>query len=77
MTRKKMCSTRDRHRGLCREVVVSTIVAPGPSKAVCKDAVLKIFAKGLADTGLWRVVVALAVELACADKFMPSREMVG
>ena len=44
---------------------------------MCKDAALKILTKGLADVGLGGVVVALAVELACAGKFMPSLEVLG
>ena len=47
------------------KVVVSTIVAPRPGKAVREDAAFQIFAKGLADIGLGGVVVALPVELAC------------
>ena len=53
------------------------IIATGTSKAVGEDAVLQNFAERLAHLGSWRVVVTLAVELACAGKFMPSLEMVG
>ena len=42
-----------------------------------KDAALQIIAKGLADMGLGRVVVALAVELACAGEFMPDLKVFG
>jgi hypothetical protein len=44
---------------------------------VGKDAAFQILAKGLADVGLWGVVVALAVELAHAGKFMPGLEVLG
>ena len=54
--------------GIGHEVVVSTIVAPRPGEAVGKDAARQIFAKGLADIGLGRVVVALAVELTGAGE---------
>ena len=47
------------------EVVVAAVITPRPGKTVRKDAALQIFAKRLADIGHWRVVVALAVELAC------------
>ena len=56
---------------------MSAIVTPGPGKAVCKDAAFQIFSKGLTHKGLWRVVVALAVELACADHVKPGLEVVG
>ena len=59
------------------EVVVSAIVAPGSGKAVREDAAFQIFAKGLADIGLWRVVVALPVELAGAGQLKPGLEVLG
>ena len=46
------------------EIVVPAIVAPRPGKAMGKDSALQMLAKSLANTGPWRVVVALAVELA-------------
>ena len=42
-----------------------------------EDAAFQIFAKRMADIGLWCVVVALAVELAGTGKFMPSLEVLG
>ena len=63
--------------GIGDEVVVPTIVTPRPGKAVGEDAAFQVLAKGLADIGLGGVVVALAVELACAGKFMPSRKVLG
>ena len=55
--------------GIGHEVVVSTIVAPRPGEAVGKDAARQIFAKGLADIGLGRVVVAPpAISLLPADR---------
>ena len=59
------------------EEVLSTIVTPRPGKAVGKDAALEIFAKPLADIGLWRVEVALAVKLADAGQFTPGLEVFG
>jgi hypothetical protein len=56
---------------------VSAVIAPGAGKAVGEDAALQILAKGLADIRLWGVVVTLAIELACAGKFMPSLEVLG
>jgi hypothetical protein len=50
---------------------MSTIVTPRPGKAMSKDAAFQIFAKGLADIGLWRVVVTLAIELTGAGKRIP------
>jgi hypothetical protein len=44
---------------------------------VGKDAAFQIFAKGLADIGLGRVVVALAVKLACAGQLKPGLEVLG
>ena len=41
-----------------------------------KDAAFQILAKRLAHIGLWRVVVALAVELAGAVERVPSLEVV-
>ena len=58
-------------------MVVSTIVTPRPGKAVGEDAALQILAKGLADIGLWGVVVALPVELVGAGEFMPGLEVFG
>ncbi len=59
------------------QVVVPTIFTPRPGKAVGKNAAFQILAKGLADIGLMGVVVALAVELARAGKFMPGLEVLG
>ena len=59
------------------EVVVSTIVTPRSGKAVGKDAAFEVLAKGLADVGLGGAMVALAVELSRAGKFMPSLEVIG
>ena len=42
-----------------------------------EDAALQIFAKGLADIGLWGVVVALAVELAGTGQLKPGLKMLG
>ncbi len=42
-----------------------------------KDAALQIFAKGLADIGFWRVVVALPVKLACAGERVPGLKVIG
>ncbi|MFT7116089.1 MAG: hypothetical protein ACI9I0_001299 [Rhodoferax sp.] len=53
------------------------VIAPGPGKAVRKDAAFQILAKGLADVGLGGVVVTLAVELARAGELQPSLEVLG
>jgi hypothetical protein len=44
---------------------------------VGKDAAFEVLAKRLADLGRGSVVVALAVELSCADKFMSGLEVFG
>jgi hypothetical protein len=59
------------------QVVVPAVIAPGPGKAVRKDAAFQILAKGLADVGLGGVVVTLAVELARAGELQPSLEVLG
>jgi hypothetical protein len=59
------------------EVVVPAVITPRPGKTVGKDAAFQVFAKRLADIGLGGVVVALAVELACAGEFMPGLEVFG
>ena len=58
-------------------VVVATVVTAGAREAVGKDAAFQVFAKGLAHTGARCVLVALAVELACAGRRMPSLEVPG
>lgn len=58
-------------------VALSTIVAPGPGKAMSEDAAFEVFAKGLTHKGLWRVVVTLAVELAATCEFMLGLEVFG
>ena len=42
-----------------------------------KDAAFQIFANGLADIGIWRVVVALPVKLAHASEIEPGLEVFG
>ena len=42
-----------------------------------KDAAFQILAKGLANIGLWRVVVALAVELTGTCQRVPGLEVLG
>jgi putative addiction module killer protein len=44
---------------------------------VGKDAAFEVFAKCFAHVGLGRVVVALAVELACAGQLKPGLDVVG
>ena len=63
--------------GIGHEVVVPAVVTPRPGKAVGKNAALQILAKRLTDIGLWGVVIALPVELACTDEFMPGLEVFG
>ena len=63
--------------GIGDEVVVPAIVTPCAGKAMGKDAAFQIFAKGLADIGLWGVVVALAVELTGTGQLKPGFEMFG
>ena len=42
-----------------------------------KDAAFEVFAKRLADVGTWRMVIALAVELAATGQVKPCLEMLG
>ena len=63
--------------GIGNEVVMPAVITPGPGKAVRKDAAFQIFAKRLADIGLGGVVVALAVELACAGERVPGLKVFG
>ena len=58
--------------GKRHKVVMATIVTAGAGKTVGKDPTFEVFAKRLADVGLWCVVVALAVKLACAGQLKPS-----
>ncbi len=48
------------------KIVVPTVITAGTPKAMGEDAAFEVFAKRLADVGTRRMVVALAVELACA-----------
>lgn len=59
------------------EVVVPAVLTSSAGKAVGKDTGLQIFAKRLADKGLWGVVVALAVELAGIGQIKPGLKMLG
>ena len=61
--------------GIGDEVVVSAVITPGPGKAVRKDAAFQILLERLADIGLGRVVVALAVELAGTGERVPGLEV--
>ena len=63
--------------GIGHKIVVPTVVTAGAREAVGKDAAFQVFAKGLAHKGARCVVVALAVELACAGQRMPSLEVLG
>ena len=56
---------------------MSAVATPRPGKAERKNAALQIVAKGLADIGLWRVVVALPAELARAGERVPGLEVFG
>ena len=75
------CVARGAHApafaGIGDEVVVPAVITPGPGKAMRKDAAFEVFAKGLADIGLGGVVVALAIELACAGQLKPALKMLG
>ncbi|WP_413882004.1 hypothetical protein [Candidatus Aalborgicola defluviihabitans] len=53
------------------------VITPRPGKAMRKDAALQILAKGLADIGLGRVVVALAVKLTGTGQLKPGLKMLG
>ena len=63
--------------GIGHEVVMPAVVTPSAGKAVGEDAAFQVFAKGLADIGLGAVVVALAVELACAGERVPGLKVFG
>ena len=53
------------------------VITPGAGKAVGKNAAFEILAKRLAHKGARCVVVALAVELACAGEIKPSLKVLG
>lgn len=59
------------------EVGVPAITTAGAGKTVGKDAAFEVFTKGLAHKGLWRVVVALAVELTRTGHRVPGLEVFG
>jgi hypothetical protein len=63
--------------GIGHEVVVPAVTTPGPSEAVGEDPAFQILAKRLTDIRLGGVVVALAIELACAGEFMSGLEVLG
>ena len=56
------------------EVVIPAVITAGTGK---KDAAFQIIAKGLADIGLWRVVVALPVELTGTCQRVPRLKLFG
>jgi len=57
--------------------VVPAVIAADARKAVGKDAAFEVFAEGLLYIRGWGVVVALAVELACASQLKPGLEVLG
>jgi len=59
------------------KVVVATVVAPDAGKAVGEDAAFEVFAESFLYVGGRRVVVALAIELACAGELKPGLEVLG
>ena len=63
--------------GKGHEVVVPAVSAAGAGKAVRKDAAFQILLERPADIGLWRVVVALPVKLACTGKLKPGLKVFG
>ena len=63
--------------GKGHKVVVSAVITAGAGRAMGKDAASEVFAKRLANIGLWGVVVALPVELACAGQLKPGLKMFG
>ena len=63
--------------GIGDELVVPAVITAGTGKAVRNDAAFQIFAIRLADTGLWRVVVPLAIDLARTGQIKPGLEMLG
>ena len=58
-------------------VVMPAVTTAGPGHTVSKDAAFEVFAKRLAHTGLWDVVVALPVELAGSCQRLPDLEVLG
>jgi len=56
------------------EVVVSAVVAPGPGKAVCKDAAFQLFAKDLADIGLEGVAPKLPSPVRCFGQYSTQQQ---
>ncbi len=71
--------TRGRRHGRCRNSPQNSRAHSRhrAREAVGEDAVFQVFAKGLAHKGARCVVVALAVERACAGQRMPSLEVLG
>lgn len=59
------------------EKVMTAVVATGARETVGKNAALEVFTEGLFDVSWWRVMVALAIKLACAGQFKPCLEMTG
>ena len=56
------------------EVVVSAVVAPGPGKAVGKDAAFQLFAKDLADIGLEGVAPQLPSPVRCFGQYSTQQQ---
>jgi len=56
---------------------VPAVTTAGTSKAVRKNAALEVFGERFAHIGLWRVVVAQSVVLACTGKIQPSLVVLG
>ncbi|MCW2314302.1 hypothetical protein M2244_004067 [Rhodoferax antarcticus] len=59
------------------KVVVTTVIATHPRKAVSKDAALQVFAQSFLYVRSRSVVVALAVELSGAGELKPSLKVLG
>jgi hypothetical protein len=56
---------------------VSAVITASAGKAVGKDAAFQVLGKRFAHIGLGAVVVALAVELACAGQLKPGLVVLG
>ena len=57
--------------------IVAAVTTACAGKAVRKDAAFQVLGKRFAYIDLWRVVVALPVELACAAQLKPGLVVLG
>ena len=56
---------------------MAAVATTHTGKAVGKDAAFQLLAKRLEHIGLWRVIVALPIELACTCQLKPGLKVLG